>query len=385
MKKLIYNIVLSIYRFFIIIFRSIPLKENKDKVRERIYNKYFPNELWSDSDFYRVERNIKYDLSLIVPVYNTEKYLEKCIESLINQKTRYNYEIICINDGSTDKSLEILERYKKKNKNIKVISQKNGGLSVARNTGINCSNGIYVGFVDSDDYISNKYVETLLKKAYERNADMVKTGYFEFNSDSYDVIKKISFKEDSINISNEKNKIENIKGHAWGSVIRKCIFDNVRFPVGYWYEDMIMKFLVIPQCKKIEVINENLYYYRITPTGLSRNVQKAKSYKCLEQYFLLEKILEKYNELKLPIEEYLYKSILHELGTMLWLRTRNLEKNTRKDIFILACDLLNKYDVESNNINFKFNQKYIKKSLERRDFYLWKLISIYCMIEIKYL
>ena len=101
-------------------------------------------------------------VSVIVPVYNTEKYLPQCLDSIINQ-TFTDFECICINDGSTDNSLSILEEYAKKDSRIRIISQKNAGLSNVKNVGIKNATGIYITFIDSDDFVSLDYIEKLFK------------------------------------------------------------------------------------------------------------------------------------------------------------------------------------------------------------------------------
>ena len=101
-------------------------------------------------------------ISVVVPVYNVEKYLKECIDSIINQ-TLEDIEIICVNDGSTDSSLEILNNFAEQDNRIKVITQSNQGLSAARNTGIKYANGEYISFIDSDDYIDTSLYETLVK------------------------------------------------------------------------------------------------------------------------------------------------------------------------------------------------------------------------------
>ena len=112
-------------------------------------------------------------ISVIVPIYNVEKYLEKCLGSIINQ-TYKNLEIICVNDGSTDNSLEILKKYSNQDSRIIIIDKKNGGLSSARNEGLKIATGEFIGFVDSDDYIeSNTYEECILKFKEDITIDMV--------------------------------------------------------------------------------------------------------------------------------------------------------------------------------------------------------------------
>ena len=111
-------------------------------------------------------------ISVIIPVYNVEKYLKECLDSVINQ-TLKDIEIICVNDGSTDNSLNILENYAKKDNRIIVISQKNKGLSGARNTGLKYCSGEYVSFIDSDDYVSKDLFELTYNNAISNNSDLV--------------------------------------------------------------------------------------------------------------------------------------------------------------------------------------------------------------------
>jgi len=114
------------------------------------------------------------NVSIIVPIYNVEPYLHRCLDSLVNQ-TLKDIEIICINDCSPDNSLDILKEYAEKDERINIINfEKNQGVSVARNTGIEIAKGEYIGFVDSDDYVDLDFYEKLYKKARETDADMVK-------------------------------------------------------------------------------------------------------------------------------------------------------------------------------------------------------------------
>ena len=117
-------------------------------------------------------------ISIVVPVYNVEKYLSKCLESLISQ-TLADIEIICINDGSTDKSLEILENYASKDNRVKIINQENQGVSTARNNGLACANGEYVTFVDSDDWLESNSCEELYNKAIQTNSDIVLFSHYD--------------------------------------------------------------------------------------------------------------------------------------------------------------------------------------------------------------
>ena len=126
-------------------------------------------------------KNQKPLVSVIVPVYNVEKYLEECLDSIINQ-TLEDIEIICVNDGSTDNSLKILKKYAKKDNRIKIINQKNCGLGCARNSGLNQSQGDYIFFLDSDDYLNPNILEKLYPKALESHSEIGKLSHFDLTS-----------------------------------------------------------------------------------------------------------------------------------------------------------------------------------------------------------
>ena len=118
-------------------------------------------------------------ISIIVPVYNTGKYLEKCLESIISQSLT-NFEVICIDDGSTDNSYDILTTYKEKYNNFKIIYQENQGVAIARNNGLKYANGDYIIFIDSDDFITNDYLEKLYNESIITNADVVICNFYRY-------------------------------------------------------------------------------------------------------------------------------------------------------------------------------------------------------------
>ncbi len=122
-------------------------------------------------------------LSIIIPVYNAEKYLAECLDSCLNQDIpAEDYEIICVNDGSTDGSAEILERYAREHSNVRFITQPNGGVSVARNTGIDAARGEYIWFVDADDLIQRNCLAGLRRRLGEAPVDKLSFGHYEFEN-----------------------------------------------------------------------------------------------------------------------------------------------------------------------------------------------------------
>ena len=202
-------------------------------------------------------------ISVIVPVYNVEQYLPKCIDSIINQ-TYSNLEIILIDDGSTDKSGRICDCYKEKDERIKVIHKPNGGLSSARNKGLEFAKGDLIGFVDSDDYLELTMYEHLINGMKDSNADISMCNFYYDNNG----IKKIAnpntvncYFEKEIKYHNIYNEYSAVTIHTWNKLYKKYIFDYLRFPDGLVFEDTNILCDILSQTNKIAYISEPLYNY----------------------------------------------------------------------------------------------------------------------------
>ena len=204
-------------------------------------------------------------ISIIVPVYNVEKYLPQCLESIINQ-TYKDLEIILINDGSTDSCLQICDEYALRDNRIQVIHQQNGGLSEARNTGLKIATGDFIGFVDSDDLISVDFYEKLLAAAINSNAEIVECNYVKFSSE--DDLRLVS---NTCNIKNELFNTEkaleslmnqNLKQVVWNKIYRKEILSSLQFPTGFINEDEFWTYKVIGNAKNVLKIADIVYFYR---------------------------------------------------------------------------------------------------------------------------
>ena len=203
-------------------------------------------------------------VSVIVPIYNEEKNLKRCIESLINQ-TYKNLEIILINDGSTDNSKEIIDSYK--DKRIVAIHKKNTGIGDTRNMGIAKSTGDYIMFVDSDDYIELNYVEVLLKSLNENKADLAISNYYlDTPSKTYEIdlknLKTTSIKED-------EDLLCKINLSPWNKLYKKdlIINNNNKFPYKVKYEDVPFVVEAVIKARKISFVPNYLYHYVIKKSG----------------------------------------------------------------------------------------------------------------------
>ena len=215
-------------------------------------------------------------VSVIIPVYNVEKYLKECLESLLCQ-TYKNIEIIFINDGSTDQSKNICEQYEKNNLNVKLINQKNQGVSFARNKALKEAKGEYIIFVDADDYCESNMIEVAVQEM--ENDTLVIYGY----NNVY--INKVEPRliNDDIDITNVNEMIitkKEIGGFLWNKVfIRKNIIDNKLFfntKIHHW-EDVIFVSQYIKHIKQVKYINKSLYNYRMRASGSSYDFLNKKN------------------------------------------------------------------------------------------------------------
>ena len=202
-------------------------------------------------------------ISIIVPVYNVEDYLEDCIESLV-QQSYSNIEIICINDGSTDSSLQILRKYEAKYSNIKVISTKNSGLAATRNLGLELATGDFVTFVDSDDWLDRKTISTIYEEGFFENSeiDIICFGLCRVIKDV-----KVPYR------NYDKTKIRKmtracsliLSGEACGKLYRREFLskNHIIFPVGLYYEDITFHWSCIGFARKIATMKNVFYNYRM--------------------------------------------------------------------------------------------------------------------------
>lgn len=214
-------------------------------------------------------------VSVIIPVYGVEKYIAQCLESVINQ-TYNNLEIIVVNDGTKDRSAEIAKEYAAKDSRIKVYDFKNGGLSVARNRGLEIATGDYISYIDGDDWIDLKLFEVLLDTALTRNVDMVKYGVIET-----DEFKETRFSfDDAKIILNEREQAFDyyFQGMLWtiacNGLYRCDLAKKVKFPENIVHEDNYSSGLFLYFAKKVASIPFCGYYYRVNNAGISKGKVK---------------------------------------------------------------------------------------------------------------
>lgn len=219
-------------------------------------------------------------ISVIIPVYNSQKYLKKAIDSIVNQTIGVQYlEIIIVDDGSTDNSLMIIEKYKEQFPDNFIIKKiKNSGSSIARNTGIDVSKGEYISFIDSDDYIDNEMYEKMINVAQRDNSDMVVCGAKVLNEEGK--ILKYWKSGDVLfggqNIKERKESLINILPAPWNKLYKRELFfkHNIRFPKGIRHQDLATIPRLLLHCNKISKIDKYFYNYIIHNGSITRTYDR---------------------------------------------------------------------------------------------------------------
>ncbi len=209
---------------------------------------------------------MKPEISIIVPVYNVEDYLGRCLDSILNQSFK-DIEIIVVNDGSTDNSGIICDNYSKKNSIIKVIHKKNGGLSSARNRGLEVAQGKYIGFVDSDDWIDKYMYEKLYNLCEDRNADIGICNFFR-NESNRNVDDEVITELNNINGIRELFKGNLYRFSACNKLFKKSCFTNITFPEGRVHEDLSTTYKVFANADKVVHTKYRGYFYFIRENSI---------------------------------------------------------------------------------------------------------------------
>ncbi len=203
-------------------------------------------------------------VSVIIPIYNIEDYLSACLDSVINQ-TYHNLEIIAVDDGSEDNSGVIAQAYAAKDKRIKVLKKPNGGLSDARNYGYAHCKGDYVTFLDGDDYISQYFVETLLRAAIENNSDIVTCNYkITRTTNDYALEKPQENKTATLSTDDALESLfyqRHVTNSAWGKLYKAELFSDVEYPKGKKYEDLATTYKVFAKANSVTICQAKLLYY----------------------------------------------------------------------------------------------------------------------------
>ena len=312
------------------------------------------------------------EVSVIVPVYNVEKYLERCLNSLVNQ-TLENIEIIIVNDGTKDNSEEIIKKFiDKYPQKIVYLKKENGGLSDARNFGIPYAKGEYIAFLDSDDYVEKDIYKEMYELAKKENSDMVECDFlWEYPDKTREDIGQV--------YNGKKEMLEKVRVVAWNKLIRRSILEKtqIQFPKGLRYEDVEFTYKLIPHLNKISFLKKPYIHYIQRENSIS-NVQNERT---KEIFTVLDNVITYYTENNFYDEykeelEYVYTRFLlcSSLLRMVKINDKDIRKNMIKTTW--------------ENLNTKFpnwkNNEILKKNKSLKDRYMKSVnkftYKIYCTI-----
>ena len=274
----------------------------------------------------RLIKKDNYDVSVIIPCYNVEKYARTAIESVLGQATEYKVQLICVDDGSTDATGQILDEYGNQ-EDLVVVHQENKGSSSARNTGLLYADAKYLFFLDSDDYIIDKCLDMMLQAAYTTGADIVEGSLQSFTDEETEVVL-----EGYSGKGENKDPFDD-NGYMCAKLYKAEVFDNIAFPEGYWYEDGIYGYLIASRITSLYSIDYPVYMYRMNIGGMSAGFKGNP--KSIDAYWLREIIFDDMDRFGIQCDQRIYEKLLDEI-VMTFVRTNELDMNVKTAIFFLT-------------------------------------------------
>lgn len=270
------------------------------------------------------------DLTIIIPLYNVENYVEECLNSVFSQQTKYTYEVILVDDGSTDKTLEKIQQYLSDYR-VVFIKQENQGQSAARNNAIKNARGAYIMMLDSDDLLLDGAIDALMDTAIQTGSDIaegrVTKFYTQINDEDVRKSKKYKLK------SNKKNPKFALScyGYSVAKVYRRELWGSLRYPVGYIFEDVISKFILRRKANQVAFVDYTVYGYRQNPHSTSHGKDVFKK---LDSIWVLPRIIKLCEEEDAPMDDVFYMLCLNHIGLLNYVVLRTQEENIKKSAFL---------------------------------------------------
>lgn len=309
------------------------------------------------------------DISIIVPIYNAEKYLNKCIDSLINQ-TKKELEFILVNDGSTDKTEEIIKSYK--DSRIKYFKNKNQGIGKTRNFGIEKATGKYIMFLDSDDYLKNNACEILYKNTEKAKADLAICDFYKiYDSGAEEKIKLLSFKPTTLRKT--PSLVNEINLAPWNKLYKKKLItkNKIKFVENLKYEDAPFVIEAFSKAEKIIKVDEYLNYYLIH--GNSETTVRDK--RCFDILKIID-LIRKNTKDEAYLQEEINKLTVRIVTNYTIQQRNQKDKKVGLDFIDEAFSYLEKEVPDYKNNKYFKNRSILKRTIEKSKF----LTKLYCKI-----
>lgn len=303
----------------------------------------------------------RFDVSVIVPVYNCEKFLNRCLDSIVTQKGSCRVQLIVVNDGSTDASGKILETYRAL-PGVTILTQPNRGLSGARNAGLDRVEGEYILFVDADDRIPQGCIQKLWETARSQQADMVCGGYISVTGSGRPLRERAQYPD------GPADPYQGINGYPWGKLYRAEIFEKVRFPLGYWFEDSIGPHILWHLAGKVYTVSDIVYEYTINPQGISQ--LSTTRPKAIDSLYITRALLEDQGRFGMTLGTADLKYFL-DMVHLTYQRTSLCPAQIARCIFTVQCSLYRRY----TGISLDYRRE-LQQALSQGDYLTYlKLVS----------
>ena len=310
-----------------------------------------------------IKRIPAYDLQIIIPIYNVERYLDECLKSVFEQKTHYSFCVIAINDGSTDSSGTILQEYRRY-PNLKIINQENKGAAKARNAGLKEIDAKYIMFVDSDDVLCDGAIEALLDCAESTKVDIVQGGYSLYQ------------RKGQLWNSGVPEKIcspQSLIGFPWGKIYKAELWEKIHFPENYLFEDTVNNLIVYNIAKTAYIIDVAVVVYRNNSSGVT--VMSRGAAKCLDTLWVTKKLIEDYKKMQLPITNKIcavfLKQFLFNFNRLLTLNDRKIDYAA----FLIYHEIFESINVDMSGFPERIKIAY--DSLKKNDFKQFFLCGVF--------
>lgn len=312
---------------------------------------------------------IDYDLQIIVPCYNVEKYVQQCLDSILKQQTSYRVLVSIVNDGSTDGTVDILQQVLAKLDakkmmgayTVELTTQENKGLSGARNAALHVIKGTYITFLDSDDVLVDGAIQKTLDTAFRQDAEILQGSWYTFSGNETEshIISKEGLLEDNRGV---------FSGFPWGKLYKHNVMEHFQFPEGFWFEDTPLSFMIAAMPYRCVAMQDIIYGYRFNPEGITAVAEKKR--RSVESYWITETCLEEFPSFNLLYDQRAYEYLLRQ-SLINEARTRHQPYRIREAQFVLTAGLMEKYFAE-----FKTNDiemEWIEKALRKRQFVTFDL------------
>lgn len=321
-------------------------------------------------DFKTCEIDETVDLTIIIPVYNSERFLDACLKSVADQLSEYNVNVICVDDGSNDSSPEILDKYLANDKFI-IVHQKNMGHSGARNTALSKRLGKHLMFIDSDDFICEGYIKKMLDSAYRSNADIVQGGFKKCNVDST-VLDTIKCKDAIID---SYDVLETFGGAPWGRVYRTNLWDGICYPTNMMFEDTIVFNLIFRRAKRVVGVSDTYYMYRVYGNNTLDKLQGDP--RLLDAVWCVKYVYNVGKRMGLESSEDYYAFFLGQCSKHVYYRIKHFDVRVQEACFVVLCDIINEF--RNGRKHFSNSKDMVNCELENafieKNFTKWKLCS----------